>query len=434
MSADGTTWLVFLDVALVIALAGATGSLFARLGQPRVIGEIVAGIALGPTLLGALPGDLTGLLFAHDVRASLGVIGQLALALFMFLVGWDMNLRVLGANERTAATISLLSASVPFGLGAALAVVLYQSHGVVDGHAVGIVPFALFIGASMSITAFPVLARILVERGMERGRLGTLVLACAAFDDALGWILVVVVLAVVTSAEPWEWTRMLVELAVFLLVVGRVIKPALARVLEPGRGRIQCDVQATTAVLVAGALACAGMTELIGLHFVLGTFAFGLAVPRGPAEVVTLDRARRGIAPLVAVLLPAYFVLPGLSVDLSSLHARDALELAAIMVVACAGKLGGALAGARLRHVEWRTALAIGALMNTRGLIEIVVLTIGLEHGVLDRRLFTIMVLMAIGTTLMTGPALSRIYRNASPRGADGTEVAPVSPALAHSA
>jgi Kef-type K+ transport system membrane component KefB len=425
VSADTSTAWLFLDVALIVLLARAMGLLFARVGQPPVVGEIVAGIALGPTLLGALPGDLTGLLFAPEVRGPLRVVGQLALALFMFTVGWSLDLRLLRKHERTAATISLMSACMPFGLGVALALVLHRSHGVVDGHSVGMLPFALFIGASMSITAFPVLARILVDRRMETGPVGALVLACAAVDDVLGWTLVVVVLAVVSSAGPWDWTRIIVELALFVLVVGTVIRPVLGWALHPVHGRVGRDVQATAAVLVAGALACAATTELIGVHFVLGAFAFGLAVPRGSSGRDALARTRDRITPLVALLLPVYFVLPGLNVDVSGLNPRDVGEFVAVVVVACTGKVGGAVAAARLRRVEWRDALAIGALMNTRGLIELVVLAVGFEHGILDRRLFTIMVLMAIGTTLLTGPLLRLIYRSGSRHGVESIDLAP---------
>jgi Kef-type K+ transport system membrane component KefB len=413
MSANAVTARLFLDLALILVLAHAAGALFARLRQPPVIGEILVGILLGPTLLGALPGDPSAALFGPEVRAALQVVGQVALALFMFTVGWSLDTSALRRHERTAAAISLSSAVVPFALGIAIAVPLHRAHGVVGGEAVDFLPFALFIGASMSITAFPVLARILVDRGMASGRLGALVLTAAAVDDVLGWTLVVLVLAVLASAGAWEWARVVIELALFVLALLVVVRPALAWALGRRRRMNGADRGATTALLVAGTLACAGITELIGVHFVIGAFAFGLVVPRTLPGAVALEGARGPIVAVAALLLPAYFVLPGLNVDVTSLTAGDVGELAAIFALACLGKIGGAVAAARARRLAWHDALSIGALMNTRGLIELVVLTIGFEQGVLDRRLFTVMVLMAIATTLLTGPLLSLIQRAA---------------------
>jgi Kef-type K+ transport system membrane component KefB len=408
MSADADTARFLIDVALILVLARAMGTLFARMRQPPVVGEILIGILLGPSLLGCIPGDPTSVLFGPDARAALRIVGSVALATFMFTVGWGLDVGALRRHERAAATISLASALVPFALGLALAVPLHDAHGVVGGEQVAFVPFALFIGASMAITAFPVLARILVDRDLARGPLGALVLSCAAIDDAVGWTLVVVVLGVLASAGSWEWARVVVELALFLLALRAVVHPLLTRLLASRRPAL--DEQWAAALLAGGALASAGVTELIGVHFVIGAFAFGLAVPRDGAA--GLAGARRRIVPIAALLLPVYFVLPGLNVDVTSLTAGDTGELAVVFLAACAGKIGGAVTAARLRGVMWRDALAIGALMNTRGLIELVVLTIGYENGVLDRRLFTVMVLMAIGTTVLTGPLLSLIYRS----------------------
>jgi Kef-type K+ transport system membrane component KefB len=394
----------FLDVALILVLARATGALFARWHQPAVVGEILVGILLGPSLLGTLPGDPAGALFTPDVRAALRVVGEVALAIFMFTVGWSLDVGALRRRERTAATISLASACVPFALGLAIAFPLHDAHGVVNGEPVAFLPFALFIGASMSITAFPVLARILVDRDLARAPVATLVLACAAVDDVLGWTLVVVVLGVLASTGAWEWLRIVGELALYLLALRAVVRPLLVRLLARG-----LDEQWVAALLVAGALASAGITELIGVHFVIGAFAFGVAVPRDVAGTRAYAGVRARIVPVAALLLPVYFVLPGLDVDVTSLTATDAAELALVLVAACGGKIGGAVAAARARGVSWRDALTIGALLNTRGLIELVVLTIGFENGVLDRRLFTVMVLMAIGTTVLTGPLLQLI-------------------------
>jgi Kef-type K+ transport system membrane component KefB len=424
VSAEALTGWLLLDLAVITAAAAGMGALFRRLKLPPVIGEICAGIALGPALLGALPGDLTDSLFSAEARGALRIIGEVGLAVFMFTIGWSLDLELIGRAKRTAAAISLASAALPFGLGLALAVVLYPAHEVVDGQAVPFLPFALFVGAAMSITAFPVLARILVDHGMERGRVGTLLLSCAAIDDLLGWSLVAVVLAVLASTGAWEVATMFAELVAFVLVMWFVGRPLLARALRVAPSAAPAEAARIAALLVGGALACAWITDSIGLHLVFGAFVFGLVLPRRTTGGA-LDHVRAQLDGIVALLLPVYFVLPGLSVDLSSMTGAGAAEFAAVFLVACLGKFGGAVGAARLRGVGWQDALTIGTLMNTRGLIEIVVLTIGLQAGVIDGQLFTVMVLMAIGTTLMAGPALRLIRRPEPP------DAPPVVPPLA---
>jgi Kef-type K+ transport system membrane component KefB len=424
VNAEPPTGWILLDLALITAAAAGAGAVFRRFQLPPVIGEIVAGIMLGPTLLGALPGDLTDSLFSPEARTALRVIGEIGLAVFMFTVGWSLDHGAVRRTKRRAAAISIASASLPFGLGLALAVALYPAHDFVDGRAVPFLPFALFVGAAMSITAFPVLARILVDRGMDRGPLGPLLLSCAAIDDLLGWSLLAVVLAVLASASAWELTRMFAGLAGFVLVMSLLVRPVLGWVFISGR--VNARGPRTAVVLVSGALVCAWVTELIGFHLVFGAFLFGLILPRGTASGA-LRAARAQLGGIVAVLLPVYFVLPGLSVDATALTGRGVAEFAAILLVACAGKLAGAIGAARLQGVGWRDALTIGTLMNTRGLIEIVVLTIGLEAGVIDAQLFTAMVLMAICTTLMAGPALRLVGRHRVPQ-------APSRAALSHAA
>jgi Kef-type K+ transport system membrane component KefB len=424
VSAEALTGWLLLDLALITVTAAGMGALFRRLRLPPVIGEICAGIMLGPTLLGALPGDLTDSLFSPEVRGALRIVGEVGLAVFMFTIGWSLDLDLIGRAKRTAAAVSLASASLPFCLGVALAVVLHPAHDVVDGQAVSFLPFALFIGAAMSITAFPVLARILVDRGMDRGRVGTLLLSCAAIDDLVGWLLVAVVLAVVASTGAWEVATMFAELLAFVLVMWFVARPLLTRAARVVPAAAPADAARIAALLVGGALACAWITDSIGLHLVFGAFVFGLVLPRRTAGG-PLDHVRAQLDGVVALLLPVYFVLPGLSVDVSGMTAAAVVEFAAVFLVACLGKFGGAVGAARLRGVGWQDALTIGTLMNTRGLIEIVVLTIGLQAGVIDGQLFTVMVLMAIGTTLMAGPALRLIRRPEPP------DASPVAPPLA---
>jgi Kef-type K+ transport system membrane component KefB len=423
MSAEALTGWLLLDLALITVAAAGMGALFRRFKMPPVIGEICAGIALGPTLLGALPGNLTDSLFSPEARGALRIIGELGLAVFMFTIGWSLDLHLIGRAKKTAAAISFGSASLPFALGLALAVLLHPAHEVVDGQPVPLLPFALFVGAAMSITAFPVLARILVDRGMERSRVGNLLLSCAAIDDLVGWTLVAIVVAVVASSGAWDVATMFAELLAFVLVMWFVGRPLLARALRVAPSGAPAEAARVAALLVGGALTCAWITDSIGLHLVFGAFVFGLVLPRRAGGA--LEHVRGQLDGVVALLLPVYFILPGLSVDLSGLTGTAAAEFAAVFLVACLGKFGGAIGAARLRGVGWQDSLTIATLMNTRGLIEIVVLTIGLQAGVIDGQLFTVMVLMAIGTTLMAGPALRLIHRRAPP------DAFPVAPPLA---
>jgi K+:H+ antiporter len=388
-----TTGRVLLDVAVILVAAWAGGRLFQRLGQPAVIGEIAAGVALGPTLLGALPGDPAESLFPADSRAVLTLIGQLGLALFMFTVGWDLNLRLIRRREAAAASVSLSSILLPFALGIGLAAYLYPEHDTIGGAAVPFGPFALFIGAALAMTAFPVLARLLDELGLSATPLGALVLTAAAIDDVIGWTILAVALAVLEASGAWEYLRVVVECLAFALVVLYVVRPLLKRVTAP-------------ALVLPIALAGAYVTDAIGIHAVFGAFLMGVAMPR-PQD----GEARRSLAAVVTVLAPVYFVMSGMAVDIPGLRGGDLAAFALIVAAACSGKFLGAYAGARVARIPGRDAAAIGVLMNTRGLIEIVLLTVGHDQGLIDDRLFTLFALMAIATTLFTAPALRRLRR-----------------------
>jgi Kef-type K+ transport system membrane component KefB len=388
-----TTARVLLDVAVILVAAWAGGRLFERIGQPAVIGEIAAGVALGPTLLGALPGDPSESLFPADARAVLTLIGQLGLALFMFAVGWDLNLKVVRRREGAAVSVSVLSILLPFALGLGLAAYLHPEHGTVGGEPVPFGPFALFIGAALAMTAFPVLARILNEMRLSDTPLGALVLTAAAIDDVIGWTILAVALAALEASSAWEYVRMVVECAAFVTVVLYVVRPLLRRVTTP-------------ALVLPIALAGAYVTDAIGIHAVFGAFLVGVAMPR-PQD----GEARRTLAPVVGVLAPIYFVMSGMAVDIPGLRAADLAAFVLILVAACAGKFFGAYAGARMARIPRRDAAAVGVLMNTRGLIEIVLLTVGRDQGLIDDRLFTLFALMAIATTLLTSPALRRLRR-----------------------
>jgi Kef-type K+ transport system membrane component KefB len=401
MQVSATTGRILLDVAVILVAARAGRVLFERLGQPAVIGEIAAGVALGPTLLGLLPGDPAGELFPADALAVVQLIGQLGLVLFMFTVGWDLDLRLVRRRERAAATVSIASILLPFAFGLVLATHLHPGHDTVAGAAVPFWPFALFLGASLSLTAFPVLARILQETRLMATPIGTLALTAAAVDDVIGWTVLAVALAVLASSGAWDYLRFLLEIGVFVGVIVVVVRPLLHRLmLRPSAGR--------EALIVPVALAGAYVTDAIGIHAVFGAFLVGAVMPR-PDPGGTLPELRLRLAPLVGFLAPVYFVTSGMAVDIPGLRAGDLADFALILAAACAGKFLGAFGAARATGIGARDAATVGVLMNTRGLIEIVLLTVGADVGLIDDRLFTLLALMAIATTLLTSPLLRRI-------------------------
>lgn len=404
------TAIVLVDIAVIVLAARVAGSAFRRIGQPVVIGEIVAGILLGPTLLGALPGDLSSELFPSDVRPFLKVIGDLGLVLFMFMVGLQLDLRLV-RRLRRAGAISASSVAVPFALGLVLAVWLHPSHDSVGGETVDFVPFALFIGAAMSITAFPVLARILLERGMHQTHLGALVLACAAVDDVLGWSVLALALASLGSqGQLTDVPLILLATVAFALFMAFVARPLVLDRMVALYHRGAALTPGLLAAILGAIGICAWATQEIGVHFVFGAFVLGLVFPRDHSAELRA-RLNDQLEPLVTLLLlPVFFVLPGLGINLRDLGWEQFGELALILVVACGGKFLGATGMAKLQGFDWRRAAAIGTLMNTRGVMELVVLNVGLAAGVIDLELYTVLVLMAIVTTLMTGPLLRRIY------------------------
>jgi Kef-type K+ transport system membrane component KefB len=399
---SGHTLVHFLmAVAAIIVLARVFGWLARLAGQPPVIGELVAGVLIGPTLFGTTVSDW---LLPADIRPAMSGLANLGLVLFMFIVGYELDHASLRGRGRIATSVSIGSIVVPLGLGVLLAVWLAGRHDVSDP-----LPFALFIGAAMAVTAFPVLARILTDRGMVRTPVGGLALASAAVDDVAAWSLLAVVVAVAGADSGNPWLPLLCVPYTLLMLF--VVRPLLARV-EAARaraGRLTPDILAV--VLVGLLLSCLA-TEWLGLHAIFGAFLFGAIMPRvhRPAETLRVEILERLEQVSVLLLLPAFFVLSGLRVDLSTLGGTGLLELAAVLAVAIGGKFAGAYAAARLNGLATRPAGALAILMNTRGLTEIVILTVGLQLGILDERLFSMMVVMALVTTVMAGPLLSLVY------------------------
>ena len=396
---DQEVQLFLADLAIIILLARLLGIAAKRLGQPPVLGEIIAGILLGPTLF---QGKITATLFPITLRPSLSALASLGVVMFMFTVGYQLDLRLFRGRERVAASVSVSSVILPLALGTGLGVWLASRH-----HVHHVLPFALFVGTAMSVTAFPVLARILTDRGMQRTRIGGVALASAAMDDVLAWSLLIVVVAIAGAGG--QQFRLLLA-PVYAGVMLGVVRPLLRRLVDvyQQRGRLTPNVLA--AVLV-GLLLSSYATDWMGVKYIFGAFLFGVIMPRdGAAPALREDILGRLEQVSVLVLLPVFFVVSGLSVDLSSIGLSGLVELCLILLVAVAGKFGGAFAGARMAGVRDRRAGVLATLMNTRGLTGIVVLSVGLQLHILDPSLYALMIVMAIVTTAMAGPLLHFIY------------------------
>lgn len=410
-STDDTAALVFIDIAIVMVVARLAGALFKKIRQPAVVGEILAGIALGPSLLGAFPGHLTTRIFPTDIQHYLSILAQIGLIIFMFIVGMEVDVALIRGKERIAGVISLSSIALPFGLGILLASVIHSSHvnAAQAPQAHRFLPFALFIGASMSITAFPVLARILTERKMYRTEIGALALACACVDDVVAWTLLAVVLAIIKSSGALSLPKIILESLAFVAFMFLVVKRLLERVASRYRevGQLSPNV---FAVILAGFLISAFITERIGIHQIFGAFLFGVVMPRKETAQFFHDIIERLEHVTLLLFLPLFFVVTGFSVNVRGLGSDALTQLPLILLVAIVGKLVGAFVAARLQGIPTNKAAAVGVLMNTRGLTELIILNVGLTFGVLDTRLFTMLVVMAIVTTIMTEPLLRLVY------------------------
>ena len=396
---DQEVQLFLADLAVIILLARLLGMAAKRLGQPPVLGEIIAGILLGPTLF---QGKITATLFPITLRPSLTGLANLGVVMFMFTVGYQLDLRLFRGRERVAASVSVSSVIVPLALGTGLGAWLASRH-----HVHHVLPFALFVGTAMSVTAFPVLARILTDRGMHRTRIGGIALASAAMDDVLAWSLLIVVVAIAGAGG--QQLRLLLA-PVYAGVMFGVVRPLLRRLVDVYQGQGGLTPNVLAAVLV-GLLLSSYATDWMGVKYIFGAFLFGVIMPRdGAAAALREEILGRLKQVSVLVLLPVFFVVSGWSVDLSSVGLSGLVELCLILLVAVVGKFGGAFAGARIAGVGGRRAGVLATLMNTRGLTGIVILSVGLQLHILDPSLYSLMIVMAIVTTAMAGPLLHLIY------------------------
>jgi K+:H+ antiporter len=397
---------LLIQVSVILLTARIAGWLFRKLGQPQVMGEMVAGILLGPSLLSWLAPEIFVVLFPPGSLGFLNSLSQIGLLLFMFLVGTELDPEILRGRKHAAVVTSHVSIIVPFFIGTLLALYLYPR---LSDNGVAFTHFALFLGTAMSITAFPVLARILTERNMIRSHVGAVTMACAAVDDVTAWcILAGVVMLVRASSVALPLWLTITGTALYVGLMLTLIRRALRKleVIYLEREVLSQDLLSVILLLV---LASAWVTERLGIHALFGAFLMGVVMPKEQKLVHAVREKLEGLA--VVLLLPLYFAFTGLRTSVGLLSGGDMwFYCGLIMIAAIVGKFGGATLSARLTGMPWREAGAIGVLMNTRGLMELVILNIGLDIGVISPALFTMMVLMALGTTFMTMPLLGLIY------------------------
>jgi Kef-type K+ transport system membrane component KefB len=392
---------LIMSIGIILLVARLFGSIFQYIGQPRVVGEMAAGIVLGPSVLGLFFPSASAHLFPASSLPTLTSLSQLGLLLFMFVVGLEVDLKLILKQRFTVVLTSNVSIIAPLVLGVAFARFIYPE--LAGGH-VAFASFALFIGTAMSVTAFPVLARILKEKNLLSTDLGRVAISCAAVDDVTAWLLLAIVTGVVHSAQSWpHLAGTMLGLVAFIGIMLMLVRPAIEflqlRLKEDdAEGRFFF-------VLILLMLAAGWTTDRLGVHPLFGAFMAGLVVPKDNGWATKSVQRIESVT--LALLLPLFFALTGLRTRIDLLTGSRAWACAAaIIAIAIFGKLAGAALASRLSGMEWRNCLAVGVLMNTRGLVELVVLNAGLELGILSSALFTMMVIMALVTTFMTTPLL----------------------------
>jgi len=401
---------LILSVGTILLAERALGWAFQRIGQPRVMGEMIAGIVLGPSLLGRFFSGAFAYVFPSSSLPVLTALSQLGLLLFMFVIGLEVDLTSILKQRAAVVLISNASILLPLGLGVGLATALYPQFA---GPQVPFSSFALFLGTAMSITAFPVLARILKERNLLGTSLGTTAISCAAIDDVSAWLLLALLTAMVHSAQSWH--RLAITLLLLIAFVAILLLPVrrAALFLETLYRKRGAGVE-LIAILMLIMLAASWTTERLGVHALFGAFMAGLVMPKHEPMIAELVERIESLS--LALLLPLFFALTGLRTRIDLLTGRFLWgHTAAIVLTAVLGKLVGAALAAKTTGITWKDSLALGVLMNTRGLVELVILNAGLDLGILSPTLFTMMVLMALITTFMATPILIAMKLQPSP-------------------
>jgi len=392
--------ILLMQILAIILMARLFGWLFKKVGQPAVMGEIVAGIALGPSLLGLYFPAFSLLIFPHSSLPNLQMVSQIGLIMFMFVIGMGIDLNVLKSKALDAVIISHTSVVLPFVLGMLLSLALFKTYA---PSGTAFLSFSLFTGIAMSITAFPVLARILQERGMEKTQVGNMALTCAAADDITAWCALAAIIAIVKAGNSASALYVIALTIFYIVLMIKFVRPFLQKKAE----RHGQDKTMAMIVFVTLLLSC-WLAEVIGVHALFGAFLAGAVMPDLAGFKRSFKEKVEDFS--LIMLLPLFFVFTGLRTQINLLNEWYLWWMAGLIIlVAVTGKFLGSALAARFVGQSWKDSLTIGALMNTRGLMELVVLNIGYDLGVLSAELFTMMVIMALVTTFMTGPALDAV-------------------------
>lgn len=393
---------LLLQLVIIIVVARLCGLLLRYVGQPPVIGEMAAGLLLGPIVFGAWFPDVHAMVFAPASLPALTSLSTVGLVLFMFIVGVELRFpNGVRAQMRQAGWVGVLSVALPIALGIATAPVLLP----LAPAGTGFWPFALFMAAAMSITAFPVLARILKDRQLTTTGVGRLALSSAALADVFAWIMLAFVVAMIGSGDGQAgFARTVVGLVVLCVLLFAVVRPLYAWLLQHTAPDGNPSMMGLAMILV-GAFACAAATQWLGLHEVFGAFLFGACLPRDDRLLRHMIERLEYVA--IAVLMPIFFALAGLNTTRDAFVGAGLGALLLIVLVSTVGKVFGGAAGARLSGFRWRESFAVGSLMNARGLMELIVMKVGLDAGIIGPSLFTMLLVMALATTVMTSPLLT---------------------------
>jgi Kef-type K+ transport system membrane component KefB len=415
----------FLQLTVILAVCRLVGFLAKKIGQPQVVGEMIAGVLMGPSLLGLLWPDVQQHIFPKGPAMSIiYATSQVGLVLYMFLIGVEFDTNLIRQRMRTAVSVSLAGILAPLALGSVVAYFLIGQPGFFSAD---VVPWQamLFLGAAISITAFPMLARIIFERGLAGTSLGTLALAAGSTDDAISWCIFAVVLAVFNQ-EPTIAFLAIGGGLLYALTVLVAVRPALRPLgtMTERKGEISSPVLAFTLMLL---MFCAWVTDMIGIYAIFGAFILGIAMPRG----LFAKRLQHLLEPIVTnFMLPLFFIYSGLNTSIGLVNSWSLWGITVlVLLVSILGKGVACWFAARLNGEPSRDALAIGALMNARGLMELILLNIGLEHGIITPTLFTMLVFMAIVTTLMASPIFELVYGRHRAKNV-AAQAAPVAPGL----
>lgn len=425
-AADGSQWTNFINgilhnlnhplavllaqIATIIFVARVFGWVCTKIGQPVVIGEMIAGIMLGPSFVGMHFPEFSAALFPKASLGNLQFVSQIGLILFMYIVGMEISLKTLKDKAYDAVIISHASIFIPFTLGVGLSYFLYAEFAPAN---VPFSVFALFSGVAMSITAFPVLARIVQERGLNKTKLGTISLTCAAADDVSAWCILAALIAFVKAGTFINGLFTIVMAIAYVFFMIRVVRPFLQRISEK-HNTVETVTRPVIAIFFLTLILSAYVAEIIGIHALFGAFMAGAIMPDNENfRKIFIDKVQ-DVA--LVLLLPLFFVFTGLRTQIGLLNDPYLWQITALIIfVAVLGKFAGSALAAKCVGQSWKDSLSIGALMNTRGLMELVVLNIGYDLGVISAEIFAMMVIMAIVTTCMTGPALdiiNKVFKN----------------------